>query len=116
VRFVWVFTLVVVVSVTLAADWKGDIAKRAVGRAVREGLQDAAKDAALDAALDSVLPAAAERGFQFGAVAKVVDVAPDVTDGIQTAMRVADIADKLDNAADAANALRKISKLGKLKR
>jgi hypothetical protein len=91
-------------SLGAAGDWKGDLAKTAVGHAVREGLQDAVQDAALDAAFDAVAPEAVD----FAAdrlrdrAGDVAFAATTVGDGIETAMRVADVADKLDNVRDAA--------------
>jgi hypothetical protein len=52
-RTTWFAVIAVAAAPTvLPGDWKGDIAKRAVGRAVRAGLEEAAKDAALAVALD----------------------------------------------------------------
>ena len=98
-----------------AGDWKGDVAKRVVGRAVREGLEDALKDAALDATLDTVVPEVADyTSVRFRDVGQLETIGEVVTDGVDTAMRVADVADTLDDAVDAARTARKIGKAVKV--
>jgi len=119
-RHVWLAALAVAIPVSLAADWKGDLAKKAVGRAVghavREGLQDAIADAALDVALDVAVPSALEQSSQTEVVANSIEVAENVTDAIEVGMQVANVGETLNDVANAARTVQKISKIGKLRR
>ena len=96
---------------SVAADWKGDVARRAVGRVVQEALEDAIEDAALDRALDTATEATAYAAPKLRPIDELVDVGEAVSDGVETAMRVADVAERLDDAADVAKTLKKIKKL-----
>ena len=106
-RRLWLAAAIVAIPIATDADWKGDIAKKAIGRAVREGLEDAARDAALGVALDAVVPEVTDyAASRLPTAADYADVASDAADGIEAAMRVAHVADRLDDAADAARALK----------
>ena len=94
-----------------AADWKGDVARQAVGRAVRAGLENAIKDAALDAALDTATEAVTYAAPQLRDVDERVTFGVTVSEGVETAMRVADVASTLDDVADVAKTVKKIKKL-----
>lgn len=121
-RTVWFVAIAVAAaSVALAGDWKSDLARTAIGSAVREGIEDAAKDAALDAALDvasdAILPSARNYAVsRFRDIDDHIEFAADVGEGVEAAMRVADVAETLDDVADAAKVAKRIGKLGKLKR
>jgi hypothetical protein len=119
-----VVLLVLVATASLAAggDWKGDLAKRVVTHAVREGLEEAAEEAALDVALNAAADAIGPDGLAYGVSRlpdldidfdEYVEVGDVVSDGIESAMRVADVADKLDDAADA---VRAVKRLGNIRR
>jgi hypothetical protein len=82
----------IVAAIDAAADWKGDIARSAVGRVVREGLEEAIEDAAVDRALDAATEAGVYVAPRLRHIDDLADVADDVGDGIETAMRVADVA------------------------
>ena len=92
-----------------SADWKGDLAAKAVSRAAREGLEHAIKDAALDAGLAAAsaltVTAAADR------IGEAAPLVPVVAAGMESAMRVADVASTLDDAIDVAKTVKKIGKL-----
>lgn len=94
-----------------AADWKGDVARQAVGRAVRAGLENAIKDAALDAALETATEAATYAAPQLRDIDERVTFSVAVSEGVETAMRVADVASTLDDVADVAKTVKKIKKL-----
>ena len=96
---------------SVAADWKGDVARRAVGRVVQEALEDAIEDAALGRALDTATEATAYAAPKLRQIDEFVVVGGAVSDGVETAMRVADVAERLDDAADVAKTLKKIKKL-----
>jgi len=121
-RTIWFVAIVIAAaSVVLAGDWKSDLAKQAVGRVVREGLEDAAKDAALDAALDvasdDMSPAVRNyAASRFRDIDDHIEFAAEVGEGVEAAMRVADVADTLDDVADAAHVVKRIGNLRKLKR
>jgi hypothetical protein len=91
----------VAVPAIAAGDWKDRFAGKVIGEVVEEGIEDAVEDAALDAALDvavgsavaAVAPGVSDRG-------DVRDIGDNVVDGVETAMRVADVADTLDDVAD----------------
>jgi hypothetical protein len=101
----------VVSASSAAADWKGNVARRAVGRVVQEALEDAIEDAALDRALDIATDAAAYATPRLRHIDELADVGDAVSDGVETAMRVADVAETLDDVADVARAVKKIKKL-----
>jgi len=104
--------LLALAAVEAYADWKGDVARRAVGRAVREGLENALQDAALDAALDTVTEAVTTYAAPpLREVEKLDTVGAAVADAVESAMRVADVASTLDNVADVAKTVKKIKKL-----
>ena len=121
-RRLWFAALAVAaVQVVHAGNWKGDVAKKAVGRAVRRGLQQAAREAALSAALDAasnvvVRGAATYTTSGLHDLDEYTAVSAAVGDGIESAMRAADVAERLDNVADAARTVKKIGKIRKLKR
>jgi hypothetical protein len=94
-----------------AADWKGEVARQVVGRAVREGLENAIKDAALDAALDTATEAATYTAPRLRDSDELVTFGAAVSEGVETAMRVADVASTLDDVADVAKTVKKIKKL-----
>jgi len=94
-----------------AADWKGDIARQALGRAVREGLENAIKDAALDAALDAATETATYAAPRLRDIDELATFGAAVGEGVETAMRVADVASTLDDVADVAKTVKKIKKL-----
>jgi len=96
---------------SVAADWKGDVARRAVGRVVQEALEDAIEEAALDRALDTATAADAYTAPTLRQIDELVDVNEAVSDGVETAMRVANVAETLDHAADVAKTVKKIKKL-----
>jgi len=98
-------------AIDAAADWKGDVARRAVGLAVREGLENAIQDAALDAALETATEAATYTAPQLRDVDELVIVGAAVSEGVETAMRVADVADTLDNDANVSRTVKRIKKL-----
>lgn len=95
-------------------DWKGDIAKKAVGHAAREGIEDALKDEALDATLD-----AAARGAATYADSRRVEryelaeIGETVSTGVEVAMKASDVAETLDAAADVAKTLKKVNNIRK---
>ena len=98
-----------------AADWKADVAGKVVGRVVREGLEEAMKDAALDAALDAAARGAAEyTASELRDIDKLDTIGATVGEGIETAMRVADVADTLDDIADVAKTVKTINKVRKV--
>ena len=101
-------TLAIVISSQAGAlaDWKSDLAKRAVGKAAREGIEEAVEDAIADAAFDTA----------FETVSSNPDLralAPTVGVGIEEAMRIADVASSIDRALDVADAAKKIHKTAK---
>jgi hypothetical protein len=98
-------------AVGAAADWKGDVARKAVGRVVREGLENAIKDAALDAALDTATEAATYTAPRLRDVDELATFGAALSEGVESAMRVADVASTLDNVADVAKTVKKIKKL-----
>lgn len=102
-------------AIGLTSDWAEDLARKAVGRAAREGVEHALKDEALAAAL-----AAAARGVEMYRESEQQDryererVADTVSDGVEAAMRAADVAEALDDAADVAETLGKVNKIRKV--
>ena len=98
-------------AIDAAADWKGEVARRAVGLAVREGLENAINDAALDAALETATEAATYAAPRLRDVDELVTIGAAVSEGVETAMRVADVADTLDDVADVARTVKRIKKL-----
>ena len=98
-------------AISVAADWKRDVARRAVGRVVQEALEEAIEDAALDRALDTATAPAAYAAPTLRHVDEVVDVGQAVSEGVETALRVADVAETLDAAADVARTVKKLKKL-----
>src|SRR5215831_13659043 len=116
-------------------------ARKVVGEAVQNGLEDAFRDAALSTTLDAVADHAATefadrardnhdyadfpdntKPHDYSDVHKTGDIQDYLEmgavagDGVQAAMRAADVASKLDDVADAAKAVKKLGKLKKLKR
>ena len=95
-------------------DWKGDLAKKAVGRAAREGIEDALEDEAVDAALSAAARRTAahveRRRFERDELADIGEV---VGTGVEVAMKASDVAETLDDAADVAKTLNKINKIRK---
>ena len=113
VRLVIALAVVAVAAThVLAGDWKNRVAGKVIGELVEEGIEDAVEDAALDAALD--MGRAAARTVP-GArnVDDLRDIGDEVVDGVETAMRVADIAERLDDASDA---IENINRLRRLRR
>ena len=96
---------------SVAADWKGNVARRAVGRVVQKALEDAIEDAVLDASLDRATEAAAYTAVQLRDVNELVIVSATVSEGVETAMRAADVANTLDHVADVARTVKKIKRL-----
>lgn len=95
-------------------DWKGDLAKKAVGRAAREGIENALRDEAVDAALD----AAARETAMFVESRRLErdeleDIGEAVSTGVEVAMQASEVAETLDNAADVAKTLKKINNIRK---
>jgi hypothetical protein len=104
-------------------------ARKVVSEAVQEGLGDAIREAALSATLDAVADNAAAEfadragdirddaaGHDFGDIHDAIDLGAAASNGVEAAMRAADVASKLDDVADAANAVKKLGKLKKLRR
>ena len=130
------------VPVSLAGDWKSRAVQKAVGKAAREGLEEVAKDAAKDAALDAALDGAvsattrhvAEKALEFDTddvkdvleesadaaerSAKKVDrshvIGRGAAEGLEAAMKVADMADTLDDVADTTKTVNRINKVRRL--
>ena len=92
-------------------------AKKIVSEAVEEGLGDAFREAALSASLDAIADRSAmEFADRAHDVRDYVEMGALASDGVEAAMRAADVAKRLDNVADAAKAAKKLGKLKKLKR
>ena len=110
-----------IMALAISPDIGGGLAKRAarevVGHVAQEALEDALKDAALNASLDAFADEyPADVTFGPPEFDHYMGVGADVSDGVEAAMRAADIAEKLDNVADAAKVVKKLGKLRKLKR
>jgi hypothetical protein len=125
------------VPVGVAADWKTKAVSKTVGKAAREGLEDAARNAALDATLDAALPDnvadVAKKAMDFDvddAKDAINDAGKDekrkvkkidsrdvigavAGEGVEDALRVADMAKTLDDVADATKTLNKMNKVRK---
>jgi hypothetical protein len=116
-------TLIVATLVVFAIDLNigGHLAQRAarkvISEAAQEGLGDALRDKALDASLDAVADHVDfESADRANDTQDYIQMGATASDGIETAMRAADVASKLDDVADAANAVKKLGKLKKLRR
>jgi hypothetical protein len=96
-----------VASTGFAGDWKEYFARKVVGHVVEEAIEDAVEDAALDATLDTVARGAARTL----AIDDDDVIGEAVGDGIETAMRVADVADPLDDVMDAARTIDRIRRV-----
>ncbi len=97
------------------ADWGADIAKRAIGRAARAGIQEALEDEAEDfaraaAAQGAVVLAESARREMY----EREEVAQTVSNGVEVAMKAADVADTLDDVADVAKTVKKINDIRKV--
>jgi hypothetical protein len=116
-------TLIVATLVVFAIDLNigGHLAQRAARKVISEAAQDGLGDALRDKALDVTLDAVADHGDFESAdrandIQDYIQMGATASDGIETAMRAADVASRLDNVADVANAAKKLGKLKKLKR
>jgi hypothetical protein len=101
-------------AVGLAADWAGDLAKKAVGHAAREGIEEALRDEAFDETLEAAARGAvtyleSERRERYARE----DIGEAVTIGVEVAMRAAEVAETLDDAADVAETMKKVNKIRK---
>src|SRR5215813_5462736 len=96
-------------AIDAGADWKGDVARRAIGRVAQEALENAIEDAELDRALDAATESAVYAAPRLRNIDELA-VADDVSDGVETAMRVAAVADALDDVADVAKTVKKIKR------
>src|SRR5262245_3035902 len=80
-------------------------ARKVVSEAVENGLGDALRERALGATLDAV---ADRSDFEFADRANNIQnyarIGATASDGVEAAMRAADVASRLDNVADAAKA------------
>lgn len=97
------------------ADWGEDLAKKAIGRAVRAGLQEALEDQAEDfaraaAAQGAVVLTESARREMY----EREQVAAAVSNGVEVAMKAADVADTLDDVADVAKTLKKVNDIRKV--
>ena len=117
---IWIAASLAVVALA-PIDIGGHLAQKAarkiVSEVVEEGLEDAFREATLSATLDAVASDAASEFVSGGRdIHDYVEMGARASDGIDAAMRAANVAARLDDAADAAKAVKKLSKLKKLKR
>ena len=64
----------VLTASSAAADWKGDVARRAIGRVAQEALEEAIEEAALERALDAATEAVAYNAPRLQQIDELVDV------------------------------------------
>ena len=96
-------------------DWGADLAKKAIGRAARAGIQEALEDEAEDfaraaAAQGAVVLAESARREMY----EREHVAATVSNGVEVAMKAADVAETLDDVADVAKTLKKVNDIRKV--
>jgi hypothetical protein len=100
-------TVMFFASTSFAGDWKEYFARKVVGHVVEEAIEEAVEDAALDRTLDTVARVAVRKLD----IDDRDDIGEAVSDGIETAIRVADVADTLDDVSDAVRTINRIRKV-----